>query len=128
MYRKLQCTRVWLALANIRQRHWTPQGEATASVDINKDVDCKVNAPKMPPPPDTRIELSRPFQHDGLGYSGVVGAATDADQKVWVWLFTCTDMHDIHNEVAFPILQEVQLTFHRFAARRNHHPATTTSQ
>ena len=95
-------------LALVRSQYWMPKCRQTIKGVINQCTVCKrvegrrFGYPGPPPLPAERVQLSRPFEHVGIDYSGSITITKMEDgkpHKYYIVLFTCTASRLVHLEL-----------------------------
>ena len=96
-------------LTLIRQQYWMPKCRQTVKTLIGQCIVCKRVAgrrfeyPDPPPLPSVRVQLTRPYAHVGIDYTGpitITKTESGTPHKYYIVLFTCTATRLIHLELA----------------------------
>lgn len=123
-------------MAEVRSRYWIPQLRRQVQKVIRRCVPCQrmnnlpYRYPALPDLPSRRVTKSRPFQHVGIDYIGLIAdrfKTSEEKSKAHGIIITCTVTRLINLECV-PDMSTVQLldALRRFLARRGV-PETITS-
>ncbi|EYC15188.1 hypothetical protein Y032_0037g3370 [Ancylostoma ceylanicum] len=110
-------------LALARQRFWIPQPMKAIKKYVKGCAICKrchglpYGAPEMPPLPNDRVIISKPFQKIGCDFLGPF--ESNNQEKMYVCLYTCLTTRAVHLEAVENLSAGAFLNcFIRFVSRR----------
>jgi len=96
---------------------------------VCRKLECQPYA-SCPPAdlPSERVSEDLPFSHTGLDFAGPLYINSNAQpEKVYICLYTCAAIHDVHLELVRDLgIESFLLSFRRFVGRRGL-PATLIS-
>ena len=120
-------------LSEVRMRFYIPKARMAVKKVLQRcrmchKRRCTPRVPRMGDLPDTRVKVSRPFEHCGLDYCGPFYVKKyRKTEKRYVLLITCLASRAIHLEMAGSLETDCFLmALRRFVARRGH-PVSITS-
>ena len=115
-------------LTELRSKFWLVRGRQVVKKFLHGCVICRrhegrpYRAPPPPPMPEFRVKAAPAFTFTGLDYAGplyVKGANKNAEEKVWICLYTCCVTRAVHLDLVPNLISEAFVrSFRRFSARR----------
>ena len=114
-------------MAAIREQRWIPKLRSLVKRTIRDCNICKVFAAKpfqgaaTAPLPTFRTEVSRPLQHTGVDFAGLLIYKINKNEKdkVYILIFTCAVLQEVRLEVIKPQTAiEFQRKLNAFITRR----------